>query len=206
MSSWWWRYGLAVVTLALATLAVEALAGPAVPLRVPLHEFPARLSSWTGWVEPMDPEFLQRVHPDEVLNRRYTGQSGRVISLYVGYYARQASRGQVRAVCQRECETVSSGTEVLDVQGATITVNRALIRQVGRLIFVLYWYQQGGRVIHDPHRAKLDQARRALSDRRSEGALVRVAAPMVDTQDEARERSIAFVKELFPLLRRHLPE
>lgn len=201
-----WRYGVAAATLAFTILALEVLVGRAVPLRVPLQELPFRLSTWRGRVEPIDPVFLQRARPDEVLNRRYVDEAGSVVLLYVGYYERQAARGQAQAACQVDCKVLNTGVEIIDVQDGPITVNRVLVRQGWSFIAVLYWYQQGSVVTQDAYRGKIAQARRVLRYRRSEGALVRVAAPIVTTPGEARERAVAFVKTLFPALRPHLPE
>lgn len=201
-----WRYGMAAATLAFAILAVEVLVGRAVPLRVPLQELPFRLSTWRGTVEPIDPVFLQRARPDEVLHRRYVDEAGGVVSVYVGYYERQAARGQAQAACQVDCKVLNTGVEVIDVQDGPITVNRAFVREGWSFLAVLYWYQQGSVVTHDPYRGKIAQARRVLRSRRSEGALVRVSAPIVTTADEALERSVAFVKAVFPALRPHLPD
>lgn len=201
-----WRYGLASATLALTVLVVEVVVGRAVPLRIPLQELPFRLSTWRGRVEPIDPVFLRRARPDEALHRRYVEETGRAVLLYIGYYERQASRGQAQAICQGECEILDEGVEVIAVRQGPITVNRALALVGSTPMVVLYWYQQGDHVTQNPYRGKIEQARRALRHRRSEGALVRVSAPVVSVEDEARERAVAFVRALFPVLRPHLPD
>ncbi len=201
-----WRYGVAMSTLALAAFASDVLLGQAVPPRVPLHEAPFRIENWTGRVEPVDPELVRRARPDEVLNRRYVDEHGRIVLVYVGYYGRQASRGQVLAACQGECQIVTTDVHRIDVAGGPIDVNRAGVRQDGSLMTVLYWYQQGSRVTHHPVRSKVEQVRRALFRRRSDGAVVRVTAPLATTEDEAWQRAEAFVKALVPVLRGHLPE
>lgn len=200
------RYGLAVATLVLVALGIEPLVGQAVPLRTPLHELPFRMGQWTGRAATIDAAVLERARPDQFLARRYVDDQARVVTLYVGYYERQASRSQVLAMCAGECQIMRTGGEEITVEGGVMAVNRVAIRQNGHAMITLYWYQQGGRVAHDPYREKVDHIRRALRQRRSEGAIVRVTAPVVTTEEEAGQRGEAFVQVLVPMLRRHFPE
>ncbi len=201
-----WRYGVAMCTLALAALVSDVLLGQAVPLRVPLHDVPLRIEAWTGRVEQVDPELVRRARPDEVLNRRYVDENGRIVLVYVGYYTRQSTRGQVLAACQAGCQIVATDVQRIDLPMGPIEVNRAGVRQDGSLMAVLYWYQQGARVTHDPVRSKIEQVERSLLQRRSDGAVVRVTAPLATTEDEAWQRAGAFAKVFVPVLRGHLPE
>lgn len=200
------RSAVVVTTLALTVLVVEVVIGHAVPLRAPLQELPFRVGWWTGRVEALDPDFMLRARPDEVLNRRYTDDAGRPIYLYVGYYTRGSTRSQVQAVCHGECRIRGVRAERLTLAGETVTVNRALTLQERRPVMVLYWFQKGSQVIHDPYRGKADQARRVLAQRRSDGALVRISVPVATTEDEAWVRATAFAGLVAPLLREYFYE
>lgn len=200
------RYGLVVATLALTILVVEVVVGPAVPLRIPLQELPFRIGAWTGRVEILDQEFMLRARPDEVLNRRYADDAGRPLYLYVGYYTRGASRGQVQAVCYGDCKVLKVRAEQLDLAGETVTVNRALTHQERRPVVVLYWFQNGSRVISDPYRGKAVQAMRVMAQRRSDGALVRISVPIATTEEEAWGRGAAFAGLVAPQLRGYFSE
>ncbi len=200
------RSVVALLTLALAAVLVQTVEGRAVPLRIPLHEMPFQLGSWTGRAEPADPALLERARPDEVLSRQYADVRGRVVRLYVGSYRRQASRGQVLAACHGNCEIAAAHLRRIDVPGGPITVNAAQIRQDGVLLLALWWYQQADLTTYAPHRGKIEQVKRAFLKRRSDGAVVRVTAPVSTTTDEAAQRATAFVEILFPLLRQHFPE
>lgn len=197
---------MALATLALAVLVMGVVVGHAVPVRVPLQDLPFQISRWTGRTELVDDAYLRRVRPDEFVARRYVDARGRSLVLYVGYYARQASRGQVQAVCHGTCRGIARGIEQVPGPAGSGTVNRAEVEWDGVRMAVLYWYQQGGRITHDPYRGKLEQMRRVLRSRRSDGALVRVAVPIETTEYDAREEALAFATALIPLLGRHLPD
>ncbi len=200
------RYGLVVATLVALPILVEVVIGHAVPLRMPLQEMPFRVGGWTGRVEALDPDFMVRARPDEVLNRRYADDSGRPIYLYVGYYTRGATRGQVQATCHGDCKVLGVRAEQLVLAGEAVTVNRALTQQQRRPVVVLYWFQKGTQVVSDPHRVKAEQALRVVAQRRSDGALIRVSVPIATSEDEAWARATAFAGLVAPLLREHFAE
>jgi len=187
------------------TLMVDGATGRVVPLRMPLAEVPFEFAGWSGRVEPANPALLQRARPDEMLSRRYTDASGGVIFLYIGYYERQASRGQAMAVCT-DCQINATGVEVIDVRGEPITVNYAQVRTDAGPAAVLYWYQLGRQVIRDAVQGKVDQTERALLHWRSDGSVIRLSAPIKNVRDDARGRIVTFVKAFLPLLRQHFPE
>lgn len=199
-------YSLAMATLAAAVVVTGRMEGSSTPARMPLRDLPYILAGWTGRSEVADPNVLARTRPDEALQRRYIDFRGREIFLYIGYYARGAARAQTLALCSGECTVVEAAREDLEAGGRVVTVNRADVVQDGGLAVVLYWYQHGRRLIADPYRGKLEQVRRALVERRTDGALVRISAPVIASAYEARERDIAFARALLPVLESYLPE
>jgi EpsI family protein len=200
-----WRYGLVIATLAATGLVSELRAGARRPPAIPLSDVPFRIDGWTARAEPVDADVLDRARPDEVLSRRYADDQGRVVVVYVGYYTRGATRGQVMAVCGGECQVLTAGTSRIDTADGAWTVNRASIRQGGLVSAVLYWFHLGPRVTHDPFRGKIEQARQALLHRRSDGAVVRITVPVVGTEEQAWAQGKAFARPFLAVLRRHLP-
>jgi len=201
-----WRHGgITLATLVVTIAVTQAFVGRAMPLRVPLSEFPFHFAGWSGRAEPIPPEILERARPDEAISRRYTDGEGRVVLLYVGYYTHEATRGQVLAACPEDCTSLAEGTEPIDIQGTPVTINWARVVQDRSERVVLYWFQNGGRVSQNAYRAKWDQVLRTFLRRRSEGATVRVSALVDSTEDEAQRRAIAFAKYLFPALRLTFP-
>lgn len=201
-----WAYGLACATLTAASVVTGTLAGFSVPVRIPLAELPFALAGWSGHAEPISPEFLTRTRPDDVLHRRYVDNRGREIVVYVAHYVRDAGQGQVLAQCPVDCLVVDAATEALEVAGRAAVVNRAEVVQNGVPMVVLYWFEQGQRIFADPYRGKVEQARRAFRERRTDGTVIRISAPVIASVYEARERAVAFARVLVPVLLRHLPE
>lgn len=197
---------VALASLLLAAAALQATLGHAVPLRAGLELFPRRLGPWAGTDEPPDPDALSRTRPDAFLSRRYVDPEGRSVVLYVAYFARDSSRAQVQAVCWGACEVREVKPHRVQVGRLSLEVNRASVVQEGEPAAVLYWYQLGHATLRDPYRAKLDQALRALLKRRSDGALVRVSAPLRGGPEEAVARAEGFVRAALPGLLRYFPE
>ena len=193
---------LAAATLAMAILATEGLMGQSVPLRVPLSQLPLQLPGWTGGAEPIPAGIAEKTHPDDVISRRYADPADHRVVLYVAYYGREASRAQVVAVCAA-CDILDTHAETLEIHGTSLTVNRVHARardRAGVEEMIVYWFQSGGRAYQDPYRGKLEQLVRALRTRHSEGALIRITAPMAGGEQEAHASVVAFMKAVVPAL------
>ncbi len=200
-----WRYAAAVGTLVLAILAVEATVGRAVPLAGPLEELPFSFGGWSGQTTPVPAEAVRRTRPDGVLSRRYLDAHGNDAQLYIAYYGHEAARAQILATCEGECQLLKTGTERIATARGGETINRVLVRQDGNDYVVLYWFEYGSQIV-DASRAKLGLAWRALSTRRSDGALVRVSSRVFTTEAQAAEHAATFTELLLPHLRQYLPE
>jgi EpsI family protein len=200
-----WRYAAAVGTLVLAILAVSATVGRAVPLAGPLEELPFALGGWTGQTTPAPAEAVRRTRPDGILSRRYLDSHGNDAQLYVAYYSHEAARAEILALCEDECVVLKRGTERIPIAGGAETVNRGLVQQDGNDYVVLYWFQHGPQIVHDASRAKLGMAWRALSTRRSDGALVRISSRVFTTEEAAAQHAVTFTELMLPHLRQYLP-
>ncbi len=196
---------VALASLLLAASVLQVALGHAVPLRADLEGFASRLGSWTGSDEPPDPDALSRARPDAFLSRRYTDPEGRPVLLYIAYFARESARARIQAACWGDCQVRETRPHRVRLGGLTLEVNRVLVVQAGEPAVALYWYHLGPRILRDPYRARLDLARRALLERRSDGALVRISAPVRSDPEEALSRAEAFVRVALPEILRHLP-
>ena len=200
-----WRYAAAVGTLVLAILAVGATVGRAVPLAGPLETLPFSLSGWTGQTTPLPAEAVRRSRPDAILSRRYLDAHGSDAQLYVAYYSHEAARAEILAMCEDECQLLKRGTERIPTAAGGETVTRALVQQDGNDYVVLYWFQYGPQAVHDASGAKLALAWRALSTRRSDGALVRISSRVFTTEEAAAQHAVTFTELMLPHLRQRLP-
>ena len=88
-----------------------------------------------------------------------------------------------------------------------VEINRYVVQKGLERQLVLYWYQSHGRVVASEYWGKFYLIRDAVRLNRTDGALVRVTAPINgDNGDASAERTaVGFVKALFPLLRDYLP-
>ena len=78
-------------------------------------------------------------------------------------------------------------------------------RKNGAQSLVYYWYQSHGRAIASDYRNRLLLVQDALTLHRSDGAVVRVTAPLLPRN--ARPADVAgFIRALYPILAQHLPE
>jgi EpsI family protein len=87
-----------------------------------------------------------------------------------------------------------------------IEVNRNLAERNGERMLIYYWYQSRGRAVASDYRNKLLLVRDALTRHRSDGALIRVAAPAEPDVVQAREAASSFIRAVYPALTVSLPE
>ncbi len=200
------RYFSAAASLLLAAAVLQVSLGSTVALRSDLEGVPRRLGAWAGADDPPHPDALSRARPDAYLSRRYVDGEGRPVHLYVAFFARESARGQAQAACWGDCQVRELRPGRLTAAGQEVEVNVAVVVQEGEPAVVLYWYQVGRRPQADPYRTKLELARRALLERRTDGALVRVSAPVRSDVQEALARAERFARLAFPELVRWLPE
>lgn len=205
---------LSVLMLAAAGFLAVTMRAEPVPMREPLATCPLELSFWRGQRAPdFDQGTLDVLGVDEYINRVYLDASRRPIGLYVGYYG-----------SQREGDTMHSPLNCLPGAGwsplsftrmavpvdtggvsSSITVNRYVIEKGLDRQLVLYWYQSHGRVVASEYWGKVYMVLDAIRMNRTDGALVRIIAPIVTTEEDAERQAVGFAQTLYPLLGRYLP-
>jgi EpsI family protein len=93
---------------------------------------------------------------------------------------------------------------------SAITINRYVVQKGLERQLVLYWYQAHGRVIASEYWSKFYLIRDAVRLNRTDGALVRVIAPVVgdgpDAEARAERLGTAFIQAMFTRLSAYLPE
>jgi EpsI family protein len=185
------------------------------PLRQPLALLPLSISTWQGRDSGRFPPNVERkLGADEYLNRHYVRSGGPGVSLYVGYYG-----------SQREGETIHSPLNCLPAAGwepvqfdridipvsaapGTIHVNRYVIEKGMERQVVLYWYQSHGRVVASEYWGRAFMVFDAMRLNRTDAAMIRVTSPVMTNESNestAGQRTVEFVRDLFPLLSTHLP-
>ena len=183
----------------------------AVPLHDPLRAVPLILEDWHGVDSPLESRIVQAAGVDDYLNRLYTGPGDRQVSIYVGYYNSQRTGDLIHS--PKNC-LPASGWEVVRASRlkvnvpdrSPIAVNEFLIAKGLEQDLILYWYQERGRVISSEYLAKFWMVADALARNRTDGALVRIAAPVRTGDAEARLEAVEFLKAVFPRLEKMVPE
>jgi EpsI family protein len=205
-----------VVTILLvlqAALLYSSIRPEAIPPGRALAGVPQSLGTWQfERDEKIEPEILQVLNADDVLDRSYVRpQSNVEANLFVAAFRSQRN-GKVPH-SPKNCLPGSGWTPLVsdeftvDVgQTSPITVNRYIIGHGDYRSLVLYWYQSRDRVVASEYKAKFWVVVDAIRLNRTDTALVRVVVPIVDrNQDQATETAVNFVRSFYSTLRTYLP-
>lgn len=185
------------------------------PPRQSLTDFPMRVGGWEGKMLTMESAYREALRFDDYLLADYRASVESPLNFYVAYYASQ-KKGQ-SAHSPRTC-IPGGGWEITSLQpmeidgggstGTPLIVNRALIQKGDQKQVVFYWFQQRGRILTNEYLVKFYLFWDALTRNRTDGALIRLVAPVPPGGDEnAVDQSLAaFAKSVRPLLAAYVPE
>lgn len=201
---------LAICLTSGAFLLAKTAASEAVPIREPLAGVPMHIGKWEGRPTlEFSEKIVAALGVDEYLSRFYVN-GGREVHLYIGYYATQRQGSSIHS--PQNClpgagwqPVQSNRVTVLASGHKPVEINRVLVQKGLDKILVFYWYQSHGRVIASEYWGKVYLVLDAMRMNRTDGALVRVLSPIVDSEEAAEQEAVSFVKALFPVLPRHLP-
>jgi len=209
------RLVVATLCLVMASVVIgRASKMESVPPRAGFATFPLTVGEWNGReAGPFEDRVLRALGVDDYLNRTYTSQR-RAAGLYIGYYRSQRQGDTIHSPLNclpgSGWEPVTKERVTIDV-GANppIAVNQFLIEKGLDRQVVIYWYQSHGRVVASEYWGKAYLVLDALRMNRTDGAMVRIVAPVNDREagGELTAQRIAreFTTSLFPLLSRYLP-
>src|SRR5262245_29154718 len=202
-----------------AGLVARADRAERVPPRQKLEQFPMTMDGWEGAKDlPFAKNVLDVLGVDDYLTRVYVTPQKEGVGLYIGYYQSQRQGDTMHSPLSclpgAGWEPLSKSDLQLSVASRPggpprdIDINRYLIQKGIEKQLVLYWYHAHDRVVASEYWGKFYLIADAVRMNRTDGALVRVIAPM--TGDENSERSaeslaVRFVKTMFPLLSNYLP-
>jgi EpsI family protein len=176
-----------------------------------LEALPFEIADWQGQPIPLEDTVERILRADLNVQRAYQSpRDPEVVWLYVGYYG--TSRGgrpeHTPGVCYPSAgwEILASETWVDERSGQR--ANEYVVERNGRRHLVHFWYQSSERAgLLGLWSVSVDQLRTRLASGRGDGALVRISTPITETGVEAaRERLVAFHRELRPELAARWPE
>ena len=144
------------------------------------------------------------------LSRRYTDSSGRWVELYIGFGSNQVGEKRLRSPkLQFPYGWNFVWIEPIRLQSSAgeIDANWMLTQSNQVQVLVLYWYQSRDKTFSGETANRLNQIRGAILDRRTDGAIVRLAMPVADKDqiDQTKKALTEFAASLYPELRRILP-
>lgn len=207
--------------VAIMLLGVTAVIGQTVNFReeVPIAksfgDFPTRIGAWEGKLQTMDQKFIDGLNFSDYIIVNYRNDSNQPVNFYTAYYE-----------SQRKGESIHSPSSCLPGSGwefnqagkvhislsqsrrQSLPVNRAVMTNVGQRQLSYFWFPMRGRVATNMWEMKLFNFWDALTQQRTDGALVRLITPIGKNEkvDDADARLQAFTRELFPVLDQFLPQ
>lgn len=210
-----WRLALLTVMFAATAVYLSAASRPEqLPARASLAAFPMVIADWRGTqAADLDASTLRVLGVDEYISRIYALDGEPVLSFYVGYYDSQRQGDTIHSPLNclpgAGWMPVSATRVDIDVPGAApVAVNHVLIQKGDERQVALYWYQGRGRTVASEYWSKAFLVWDAATRNRTDGALVRVAAPIrrADVSGAGADaRARAFVQLVQPRLAAYLP-
>ncbi len=185
----------------------------AVPPRRRLAEFPPQLGAWRQVDEQtLSAGAFRELRPDDYLSRTYVDDRGFTVFLSISYYASQRHRQAIHSPqnCLPGAGWTMSDHRLHSLDGAAeARINEYLIAKDNVQMLAFYWYHGRGRIVANEYLGRLRTIRDAMLLGRTDGALVRVIAPLgngAGAAEQARQSGLGFVRELLPLLPAYIPD
>jgi EpsI family protein len=209
------RLAVATFCLVMASIVIgRASKSERVAPRASFATFPVTVGEWSGQeLGAFEDRVLRVLGVDDYLNRVYVSKR-RAAGLYIGYYRSQRQGDTIHSPLNclpgAGWEPVSKERVSIAVEpNRSIEVNEFVIEKGLDRQVVVYWYQSHGRVVASEYVGKAYLVLDALRLNRTDGAIVRIVAPVNDRDagGELAAASIAreFTTSLFPLLSSYLP-
>jgi exosortase D (VPLPA-CTERM-specific) len=185
------------------------------PARTTFQEFPMQLGQWRGHAGSLDSVYLDALKLDDYVLADYAAPAGGAVNLYIAYYNSQRKGGAVHS--PRSC-LPGGGWQMRDfgqrdlpsvlIDGRPLRVNRTLIEMGDQRELVYYWFQQRGRVITNEFAVKWYLFWDALTEHRTDGAMVRLVTPLSSSSSAgaADQRLGDFISRMAPGISRYVPD
>lgn len=209
-----WPFIVALAMLLTTWGSLQMLShGEQTPLKRPFAELPLIVADrWHGKELGLEQNILNVLKLDDYMMRAYKDDRSNpaLVWLYIGYY--QSQRTGATYHSPRNClpgagwQFVETEQVTIPVQeGSKININKVLIEKGLDKQVILYWYHDRGRVIASEYWAKSYMVWDAITQNRTDGALVRISLPVTTTPEDAYRVGLAFLQDLWPLLQAYMP-
>ena len=197
---------LVVTVVSMSSLTHRQLIAPP-PTHLAL--FPTTLGAWQGVPMPLEERVVNKLKFSDylMLNFNHPDQL-EPINFYVAYYANQRKGESPHS--PRVC-IPGGGWQIESFRRARVDgfdVNRAVIVKEGQKQLVYYWFDERGQIVANEYYKKWLLFNDFIHSGRTDGALVRVAIPVVDNArlGQSDEKIQAFIQKIRPPLANFLPD
>lgn len=172
------------------------------------------INEWQGSRQYMEQRFINSLRLSDYIIANYRNGQGQAMTFFVAYYQDQHKGGATHS--PESClpgsgwEFRESGTIKLTVSEGkpAFTVNRALMEKGDARQLVYYWFPQRGRLLTNLYQLKLYTFWDSLTQRRSDGALVRIIADIGKNErlSDTESRLQRFIGMVTPILDEYIPK
>ena len=186
-----------------------------IPAKKNLDQFPLKIGEWTAYRhQPLAQKFIDALDLSEYVIINYHNRQGRDVNFYVAYYESQSKGKSIHtpATCLPGSgwSFHQSGTvKITGVLGnnKTMEVNRAVMQSGRNRQLTYYWFPQRGRILTNAYQLKIFTFWDALTQQRTDGALVRVITSVYEDEKlaDAEKRLQNFVRDIEPVLEEYIP-
>jgi len=162
----------------------------------------------------MAQKFIDALDLSEYVIINFQNPGGRKINFYVAYYESQRKGESIHspATCLPGSgwSFEQSGTvKLTNLPGnnETMEVNRAIMQSGRDRQITYYWFPVRGRILYNAYQLKLFNFWDALTQQRTDGALVRLITSVYEgeTLEDAEKRLQNFVRQVEPVLEEYIP-
>lgn len=213
-------YVLSIVLLVPVLVAATQIrvSEEVIPPRKPFLDFPMKIENWKGKTYPMESGYIEALRFDDYILADFEqdGTNASPVNFYVAYYHSQKKGQSVHS--PRTCipgggwEITSLTEKTIPYSEATSTentfsVNRAIIQKGEHTQLVYYWFQQRGRSLANEYLVKWFIFWDAMTNNRTDGALVRLTTlvPPGQSEEEAEKTLLHFTQLIQPQLSAYVP-
>jgi EpsI family protein len=209
-----WRFAVVAAVLACTAIILHARnRAEIIPPRTPLASFPNDFDGWNGSDRAMTQDQLDVLGPGDFLLRDYVNPAQHAgLNLFIAYFPSQRTGDAIHS--PKNClpgsgwAPVSADHVMMNIPGrAPFSVNRYLIAKGDEQQLVLYWYWAHNRAVASEYTAKLYLVSDSIRMRRSDGALIRLVAPIAPNEslESAQNVLISFAGKVMSRIDAYVP-
>jgi EpsI family protein len=179
----------------------------------PFSTFPKTIGKWIGREGRFAESTYEILGVDDSFLGNYTAPDGSQIQLYVGFHQSQREGDLIHS--PKNCmpgsgwnitQTSLKELSMPNSNPGKIKVIKLLLEKSSQKQIVLYWFQSRGRFISSEYMQKIYLIIDAITRHRTDGAFVRLIAPVVNGNEDVSLKNLEdFFKLLMPILQDYIP-